>query len=588
MIRPEERAEPEGARGVDGLARRLAAGGEPPVDEAERDVPLSALWLSLFALSVAALIGWAWPDSVAEYSGLVWLLALIPVFLLSYHRGWWGAALAALLSMVALTFAEVVLVDLMGRSIEWRMFGFATVILVSVTLGSGLLSEVLHQRNILAMKMAFQDPLTGLANRRMIERDGERVLARAEREGGRPAVLFFDLIRFKRVNDELGFTAGDEALTIVGRRIENALRNADTVARVGGDEFAALIPDADGEEGVQAVADRVKSVLWRPIKVGGQTLHLGARVGVATYPEDGEDFDALLSEASPGKREERGWAVPLRGNGEEDETDLVLERELVDALEGKDGLRVHYQPVARLGDDAVVGAEGLLRWEHPERGVLNAAQFVPAAERMGIIQELERVMLKQAVAQAARWADAGLPIWTSVNLSLTSLEGEGGRETLTRLAREHDLPPGRLVVEVTERVTARNPAAARRHLEALREAGLRMAIDDFGTGHSSLAYFEQFPLDMVKVDRMFIGELARKGRKQRVVEAILGLARGLDLTVVAEGVETDEQRRWLRSSGCDLYQGHVLARARPAEELTRKFEEGELTPARSENSLFPG
>lgn len=557
---------------------RVPEGAERPAG-AGGGVPPRALGISVLALVAAGLVGFVWPESVEDYAGLVWLLALVPVFLLSYHRGWTGAAVAAALSMVALTAAEVVVVDLLGRPIEWQTFGYATVILIAVSFGAGRVTDLLHERNRLSLQMAYEDPLTGLANRRLIERDTRLAIDRAGRhEEMSPALLLLDIIRFKRVNDELGFDAGDEALTIVGQRIRNAIRESDTVARVGGDEFAVLMPASSGRREARAVAERIESALWRPLEVSGQRLRLGARVGHAVFPQDGETFDQLLSVASPGKegRGERAWPLGLDG-GSGRESGLSLEADLVDALEGGEQFRVFYQPVARLEDDAVVGFEALLRWQHPERGLLDAGAFVPAAEQMGIIHELERVLLRQAVAEASRWTERSLPLWTSVNLSLTSLEGKEGGQLLAELVDANGLPPSRLVVEVTERITARNPAVARRRLEELHDLGFRIAIDDFGTGHSSLAYLQRFPLDLLKVDRSFVSRLSEEDEHQRLVEGILGLAAGLDLDVVAEGVEVEGQRDWLRSAGCHQYQGYLLTRARPFGELDDLLENGGLS-----------
>ncbi|MFB6241071.1 MAG: diguanylate cyclase domain-containing protein, partial [Gemmatimonadota bacterium] len=221
-----------------------------------------------------------------------------------------------------------------------------------------VVSELLHQRRRLSIRLAYEDPLTGLANRRLIERDAAKALAGAEREGTSPAVVLFDLIRFKRVNDELGFVAGDRALSIVGRRIRANLRDADTVARVGGDEFAALLPRCDGEEEARAVTERMKATLRRPLEVAGQTVHLGARVGYALYPDDGDDFDELLTAADPGKRDggDDSPAVPAPG-GASPVGGLALESDLMEALEDGGQLHPFYQPVASLADDEMIGVE---------------------------------------------------------------------------------------------------------------------------------------------------------------------------------------------------------------------------------------
>ena len=228
-----------------------------------------------------------------------------------------------------------------------------------------------------------------------------------------------------------------------------------------------------------------------------------------------------------------------------------------------DGLTLHYQPVGSLSADRVVGMEALLRWDHPERGLLDAAEFIQVAERIGLIQEMELRVIEEAVRQAERWQAARDPYWTSVNLSLQSLQDGNTYPYLLDLVEDSEVPPSRLVVEVTESIAARKPQSVVDGLRSLRSRGVRVAVDDFGTGHCSLAHLDEFPADILKIDRFFVDRLGRTERHERLVDSIIGLARGLRLEVVAEGVETESQKEWLREAGCELYQGYLLGRPGP-------------------------
>lgn len=545
-----------GGRGRDG--ERETVGRDGP---GEGGITAGALAVSLLALLAAGAISLATPPDLRAYAGLGWLLGLVPVFLLAYRAGWRGAAVAALLCMLALVAAEVLGVRLVGREVDWPFFGVASLVLLAVTLGTGALSEILQQQNTEALRMAYQDPLTELANRRLLERDAEKAIEHASRKGGHVVILFIDLVRFKRINDQLGYEAGDRALTVVARRLLKRLRTTDTVARVGGDEFAVLLPDVEDLEVVDVVKERVEDGLWDPVQLAGQTLHLGIRIGWSSFPEDGQDIDELLSAADPKKGEDRhdgtgeGPAAP--------EFDIALEDDLERAMEVGEGLTLHYQPVGSLSADEIVGMEALLRWEHPERGLLDASEFIQVAERIGLIQEMELRVLEEAVRQAERWQEAGDEYWTSVNLSLQSLQDEETYTYMLDLVEASKVPPSRLVVEVTESIAARKPQSVVDGLRSLRSHGVRVAVDDFGTGHCSLSHLQEFPADLVKIDRFFVDRLGETDRHERLVDSIIGLAQGLRLDVVAEGVETESQKEWLRKAGCQLYQGYLLGRPGP-------------------------
>jgi len=310
------------------------------------------------------------------------------------------------------------------------------------------------------------------------------------------------------------------------------------------------------------VKERVEEGLWDPVQLAGQTLHLGIRIGWSAFPGDGEDIDALLSAADPKKGEGKG-GVPGSGGARTPDFDIALEDELETAMRTGEQLSLHYQQVGSLSADEVVGMEALLRWDHPDRGLLDAGEFIQVAERIGLIRELEKRVLEEAVAQTERWVADGETYWTSVNLSLQSLQDEATYAFLLDLLAESEVPASRLVIEVTESIAARKPQSVVDGLRTLRARGARVAIDDFGTGHCSLAHLDQFPADILKIDRFFVDRLGETQRHERLVDSIIGLAAGLHLDVVAEGVETGGQKEWLRGAGCELYQGYLLGRPAP-------------------------
>ena len=532
----------------------------------DQDISTRALLGSLAVLLVAAAVSVASPPFLGGHAGYAWLLGLAPVFLFSFRGGWRGALLAALLSLAVYVSVEVVGMQLLGRGVDWAFFGAASTVLAAVTVGTGALSEILRQQNTEALRMAYEDPLTELANRRLLQRDAEKAIEQANRSGTYVAVLFIDLVRFKRINDQLGYEAGDRALTVVARRLIKRLRTSDTVARVGGDEFAVLLPDVESLDVVTVVKERIEEGLWDPVQLAGQTLHLGIRIGWAAFPGDGQDLEELLSVADPKKGDGRG-AEPGESDKGGADFDIALEDDLEKAMRTGEGLMLHYQPVGSLSSDDVVGMEALLRWDHPERGLLEAGKFVSVAERIGLIREMEREVLEEAVRRAESWDDGDEEMWMSVNLSLQSLQDKQTYERIVGLVTDSNVPPSRLVIEVTESIVARKPQSVVDGLGYLRERGFRVAVDDFGTGHCSLAHLDQFPADLVKVDRFFVSRIGETERHERLVDSIIGLARGLRLDVVAEGVETASQKEWLREAGCELYQGYLLGRPAPVDEV---------------------
>lgn len=534
--------------------------------------PLRALVLSIVSLIAAALVSLLLSEVGGEASGFVWILALVPVFLLAYYRGWKGAAVAAAAAMVCLTAVHFLEMEILDTAVDWRFLGAATVLLIAITLGAGVLSERLHTQKVLALEMAYRDPLTHLANRRLLREHTEKALARAEREGGKVGMIFLDLVRFKRVNDSLGHAAGDRVLTETADRLRGLVRGADTVARIGGDEFAILLAGIGGLADALGIARRVRDAFGASFRVEGQSVHLEARLGIALHPDHADDFDELLSHADPARRRVRRVATDIaifdpsagerRGRDE-----IAMEEELRKAVHAGT-LFLHYQPIYTADRATLTGAEALVRWEHPTWGLVEAADFIPMAEHAGLIRALERHVLKLAIRQVAEWDRQGKgPDWVAVNLSPAFFEDPELPGRLQALLEETAVGPERLVLEITERAAMRDPEHMGRTFDALELLGVRLAIDDFGTGHSSLAYLASIPARFLKLDPSFVVGLGSDPKRERIVEGIIGLGRGLEMTVVAEGIERPDQYEWVRAAGCDLVQGFFTGVPAPADEL---------------------
>lgn len=418
-------------------------------------------------------------------------------------------------------------------------------------------------------RMAYHDPLTGLANRRLLAELAGKALAAAARHGHAIGMIYVDVVRFKRVNDALGHAVGDQALIEVGERLERAVRESDTVARVGGDEFAVLLDQTAGFEEARAVAVRVHHQFDPPFVVGDESFHLDGRLGLALYPDHAESFNELLTVADLSMIHARGGAHDLairESTSVPRREDFDLEEDLRQAL-AKDRLVLHYQPVFSLPESDMTGVEALARWDHSARGLLPAGAFVPLAERTGQTRALDAWALATAVRRIGTWPGDDPPEWVAVNLSPASFEDPTLPGRVGRILEAENVDGGRLIVEVTERVAMRDPDRAVATLAALRDLGVKIAIDDFGRGHSALAYLLHFQADILKIDRLFVDRLGADIAHERLVEGILALGREIGMSLVAEGVERAEQLAWLEEHGCDFVQGYHLARPGPVEAL---------------------
>ncbi len=434
--------------------------------------------------------------------------------------------------------------------------------------------------------MAFYDPLTGLANKRLFQDRVAQVLPSARRNERYPSVLFLDLDRFKNINDTLGHEAGDRVLREVAERLVATLRQDDTVARLGGDEFLILLPSIRQAEDAAQVAEKIIGSFRAPFHVNGYELHLAASIGIAIFPLDGENTEALLKNADTALHRAKdlgrnNFQFYLAEMNETSLNRLGLESQLRKALD-RDELRLHFQPQYELTRRRMVGLEALVRWQHPERGLVPPGEFIPLAEETGLIVPMGEWVLRAACAQNLAWQKAGLPpMRVAVNISARQFHQHDLARLVRRVLDETRMDPRWLELEITESLIMHDAEGAVFKLGQLRDLGVQIAIDDFGTGYSSLSYLKKFPIQTLKIDRSFVKDLNRHGDDSAIVDAVIALAHSLAMDVVAEGVETEEQLSLLDGKGCDRVQGFLFAGPMPREQVSGLFAPG------SRQSGFP-
>jgi diguanylate cyclase (GGDEF)-like protein len=427
--------------------------------------------------------------------------------------------------------------------------------------------------------VANHDSLTNLPNRRLLIDRLNQALARARRNRQLLAVLFVDLDHFKTINDTLGHTVGDLLLQGVSERLTACIRQSDTVARLGGDEFVLVLPDISLIEDVAALASKVKEELKPPFLIGRHELFVSASIGLSMYPSDGEDAETILrhADAAMYRAKQRGrntfqFYSPATNVKASDKLSLGVA--LRKALE-REELLLHYQPQVDLGTGRICGMEALLRWRHPERGFVSPTEFIPIAEETGLIVPIGEWVLRRACAQARSWETLGVgPLRIAVNLSSRQFHETALLHTVVRALKESGLHPRHLELELTESVIMQNEAAAVGILQKLKATGIRIAIDDFGTGYSSLNHLKHFPIDALKIDQSFVRDLGHDANDAVLVKAIVAMAHGLKLQVIAEGVETEQQTAFLRRCRCDAAQGIYFSHALPPDTLTDLIREG--------------
>ena len=419
--------------------------------------------------------------------------------------------------------------------------------------------------------MASHDALTGLPNRTAFSELLNAARESARRHGRALAVMFVDLDRFKVINDTLGHEVGDEVLREASRRLRDTLRSSDVVARLGGDEFVVMIPELAEPSHASTAARKVLAALVAPMSISGRELVLTASIGIAIYPEDGLDEQALMKNADAAmyRAKDAGKNNFKFHGGESDRRALerlAMETSLRKALDRQEFL-LHYQPRVSLASGAVTGVEALVRWRHPELGLVPPGDFITLAEETGAIRDIGRWVLAAACAQAARWRQDGLPeMQMAVNVSARQLASEDFVEHVAEALRVSGLPARCLEIEITETVLAQSVERASQILARISALGVRVALDDFGTGYSSLVQLKRLPIDTLKVDRAFVSDLPHDADDSAIARAIITMGQSLELLVVAEGVETAEQRAFLEAQGCSEVQGYLISRPLPAEE----------------------
>jgi diguanylate cyclase (GGDEF)-like protein len=423
---------------------------------------------------------------------------------------------------------------------------------------------IVHEQTDELRHRALHDSLTDLPNRSLILDRLDQMLLRGRRSGIPVAALFIDLDNFKDINDTLGHAAGDEILVAVANRLTGAMRLGDTVGRLGGDEFVVLAEGASLDGGAQVVADRILDALTAPFQIQGSevpitvTASIGFAEGDRTTPGRLlQDADIALYQAKAhGKAYAIGFSPPMRAAVD---GHRHLEVDLHGALEAQQFFLV-FQPTVDLATGAFTGAEALLRWRHPERGVVMPDEFIPVLESSGLIIPVGAWVLEEACRRAAAWAEAGHGLVVSVNLSARQLERDRIIDDVDRALTVTGLNPDSLILELTETALMRNVEASMVRLQLLKALGVRIAVDDFGTGYSSLAYLRQFPIDVLKIDRTFVAGIAENAESAALVDTLIQLGKVLGLKTVAEGIETEEQRTLLRAAGVDVGQGYLFAR----------------------------
>jgi diguanylate cyclase (GGDEF)-like protein/PAS domain S-box-containing protein len=420
---------------------------------------------------------------------------------------------------------------------------------------------------------AYHDLLTHLPNRALLKDRLSLAIAHARRNKRKLAVMFLDLDRFKLVNDTLGHTMGDRLLKAVANRLQSCLRRGDTLARFGGDEFTLLLPEVRTKDDVVVIASKILDRLNAPFVIDGHELFVGASIGISIYPEAGDTEEALIQNADIAMyqvkgRGKNGYQFFSEEMNHSFSTRLSLERELRNGL-AQGELKVYYQPQVSLEDGRITGVEALVRWQHPIRGLVEPNDFLPMAEETGLICQIDEYVQAQAFTDLVHWRSKGYgDIQLSVNLSAMQLEKEGFVDRFVSSLQQSGLKASAVKLEITENTLMQDMEVIIPKLKELRRLGVQIAIDDFGTGYSSLSYLQQFPIQTLKIDRSFVGDIREDETDASIVNAIVAMARGLKLDLIAEGVENRTQLKYLHAQGCSEGQGYIFSKPVPANDIS--------------------
>jgi diguanylate cyclase (GGDEF)-like protein len=423
--------------------------------------------------------------------------------------------------------------------------------------------------------LAYHDELTSLPNRRLFTERVKAEMARAQHANSRFALLWLDLDRFKTINDSMGHSVGDQLLVAVAERLNTFSDKSENVFRLGGDEFTVLLSDIGGEKEAEEMAQRLVERFEQPVQVGSSIFHITSSVGMALFPDDGNSLDILLQNADTAmysaKESRNGWKRYETQMNMKAKEKLLMENDLRIAIElGQ--FRLAYQPLVNLANEQLIGAEALLRWDHPVKGAVPPSEFIPLCEESGFILPLGEWVLRNACSQMKLWQDQGHPrITMSVNLSIRQFRQHDLCERIGKILEETGLAPCWLELEITESIMA-DVAFATEMLGRLKELGVRISIDDFGTGYSSLYYLKRFPIDKLKIDRSFVNDILTDRNDAAIVSGISAMAHNLNLRVTAEGVESEGQVAFLKEQKCQEAQGYFFSRPVPPEEFVVLFE----------------
>ncbi|WP_319774513.1 EAL domain-containing protein [Breoghania sp.] len=424
--------------------------------------------------------------------------------------------------------------------------------------------------------IARHDALTGLPNRTLIRDQLRKEIARARRGDRKVGLQMLDIDRFKSVNDALGHSVGDRLLKAIAQRLRVTVREGDMVARLGGDEFAILMSDVQGPSETTQLAEKIIDVIGQPLFFEGHEINPTASIGISMHPDDGGDVDSLMKSADLAMYRAKshggnGYEFASAGMADRARDAIVLEADLRRALQ-REEFRLFYQPQVDLATGEVVGAEALLRWQHPIKGLISPGVFLPLAEQNGQIVPINEWVMREACRQAMAWTDEGLPpLRIAVNLSPVQFRKQNMRALVVELLETSGLPAERLDLELTENILMENSDVVTEDLLYLQKLGVGFSIDDFGTGYSSLGYIKRFPVARLKIDQGFIRNLETDPNDAAIIKAIIGLGKSLNLSVTAEGVETEEQADFLRKEGCNEVQGYYFGRPQPSETFVELF-----------------